>query len=72
MEDFGLNDNEESLHREVVGDDLVKGYPVHAETGHPIVIDPLISGQHLLLIQPRQLWSDTDLQTPSVCTLTRS
>ena len=34
MEGFGLNDNEEILHREVVGDDLVKGYPVDPETGH--------------------------------------
>ena len=42
IEGFGLDDNGKSIHREVVGDHLVREYSVDTETGHLIVTDPVV------------------------------
>ncbi|MFT7578075.1 MAG: hypothetical protein ACI9XZ_004478, partial [Alphaproteobacteria bacterium] len=50
IDGFGLDDDEvESLHRDVVGDELAKSYPIDPETGYPIISDKVVGRQiHIL------------------------
>ncbi|RPG40986.1 MAG: hypothetical protein CBC34_011440 [Hyphomicrobiaceae bacterium TMED74] len=49
VEGFGLDDDGESLHREVISDQLTQEYPVDTETGYPIIDNPVVSRQLLIL-----------------------
>ena len=50
VDGFGLaDDDDESLHREVVSDDLAQDYPIDSETGYPIIDDPIVIRQLQIL-----------------------